>query len=131
MIKKLLILIAVIALLSSFPASRSKLTTVAAPLLGKLGPVGERIAAPARQYNARTACTTYLRIIAERYNEGHEPPTPREFPRWAQQQTGEDALDPWGNSYWLVRERGVLRVGSNGVDGRRGTSDDIPESVPF
>lgn len=131
MIKKLLIVIVLIGAAWSIPPIRSRLTIVAGPLLEKLGPAGQKLLKPARNYAAKTQETAMLRMLAEEHNEGRDIPEPRTFVRWMKKKTGKEPVDPWGNRYWLERQKGSLAIGSNGADGFRESGDDVKQTVPF
>jgi hypothetical protein len=61
-------------------------------------------------------------------------PEPRNFPAHLERERGHNSsVDPWGNPYYLLRDRQTYRVGSAGPDGEPGTADDLltaPQRIP-
>jgi hypothetical protein len=130
--KKILVAVIVLAIIWAVPALRQNIGMAALPLLERLGPVGERLATPARNFKAKGQATFYLRIMRDDATEGRELPNPRTFSQWAQRRLPrESEPDPWGNPYWLSQQGRTFTVGSNGADGQRGTDDDVTDSATF
>lgn len=130
--KKVLVVLAIIAALWTVPATRSKMVIVAQPLLTKLGPFGERLITPAHRYSARTDVKRFIKRMREDTAQGKRLPEARGFTAWANYRQDEDvSVDPWGNAYWMARKGRQVTVGSNGPDGRRETADDLTETAAF
>jgi hypothetical protein len=130
--KKILVLIIVLAIIWAVPGLRHRIGVAALPLLERLGPAGERMATPVHNFKARSQVSFYLRIMRDELTEGRQLPDPRSFPQWAARRfPSESATDPWGNPYWLKRDGRLYTVGSNGADGRRDTDDDVTDSASF
>ncbi|HUF49807.1 MAG TPA: hypothetical protein VMN60_03180 [Longimicrobiales bacterium] len=130
--RRILIIVVIIAVAWAIPPVRGKLSTGAIPILEKLGPVGDVVITPVRRFSAKSQVTHILRLIANDYNEGRELPDERTFQRWLRRRAPDaNANDPWGRPYWLTRGNGTLTVGSSGLDGRKGNGDDVKHTVPF
>lgn len=131
--KKILVLIVILAAIWAIPAARQRVGELALPLLSKLGPVGERIANPVRSFKAKNQAAFFLRILNDDLTEGRQLPDPRRFGEWMRLRTPhEEHADPWGNPYWLKRQgRSTWIVGSNGADGLPDTADDVSDSATF
>lgn len=131
MIKKLIVLLAVLAALWTIPAARERMASAAVPLLERLGPSGQRLLAPAHRWAARHDVGELLKGMKQDALEGRRPPDANAFSAYARSRLEDDGLDPWGRGYWLERQRRSVTVGSNGPDGRKGTADDITKSAEF
>jgi hypothetical protein len=131
--KKLIVFVVVLAAVFAVTPLRERLCALTLPVLTRLGPVGDRLATPARRYSARNDLAFYKRLIESSQTEGRELPGDRTFAQWLRQRAPQDdGLDPWGNAYWLRRVRtGGWELGSNGPDGERDTPDDITERLSF
>lgn len=123
--KKVLVLVVVLALMWALPPVRERVSTAAVPLLEKLGPVGAIALKPARRMTAANDLKEAARLMDSDLMEGRRLPEARVFNRWLRGRfPGEDGLDPWGNPYWM-RTGGVVTLGSNGPDGVQDTPDDV------
>lgn len=131
--KKLVILVVLLAAIFAWAPAREQVSAKSLPLLQKLGPVGAWLAKPARRFSAANDLAFFGRLITTAQTEGREVPTDRNFEQWLRRRAPqEDGLDPWGNAYWLRRVRsGGWELGSNGPDGQRDTPDDIIERLSF
>jgi hypothetical protein len=130
--KKILMLVIVLAIIWAVPGLRHRIGFAALPLLERLGPVGERMATPMHNMKARNQVSFYLRIMRDEQTEGRQLPDARSFTQWtARRFPSEPATDPWGNAFWLSRDGRRYTIGSNGADGQRGTADDVTESATF
>lgn len=131
--KKILALIVILAAVWAIPVARQNIGAAALPLLNKLGPVGESIANPVRNFQAKNQAAFFLRILNDDVTEGRQLPDPRRFGEWMLQRTPrEEHLDPWGNPYWMRRSgRSTVTIGSNGADGVRDTDDDVTDTATF
>jgi hypothetical protein len=130
--RKVLIIIVILAIAWAIPGVRGRIGVALLPLSERLGPVGDYISTPARRFSAKNDQTNIARIITTDFEEGRPVPDARTFQAWLKRRAPQmDASDPWGNAYWLVRARGTLTIGSNGVDGRRDTDDDVTHAIPF
>lgn len=127
--KKILVLIAVLAVIWAIPAARSKLILTAQPVLARLGPVGDRLMLPARRYGAKTEAQQLLHLMTMDRNAGRRLPDARAFTRWVEGSTREPNADPWGRPYWLKVQKRTYSIGSSGADGKRDTADDIVVSA--
>lgn len=130
--KKIGTLLLILAVIWAVPGLRLRATAAALPVLEKLGPAADFVVTPAREFGAKTRATNILRLIANDYNEGRQPPHPRDFRHWVDQRMGKgSSADPWGRPYWLSIGNGSITVGSDGVDRTRGTADDVKHTIPF
>jgi hypothetical protein len=131
--KKLLVLAVLLGFGWSYPPTRGVLSNAAAPVLEKLGPVGQRAVEPTRRYDAKNEVEFIADQIEMERTEGRAVPNPRTFQPWLKQHvtTRRDGVDPWGKPYYLVRSGQTHVVGSEGKDGERGTPDDIRAPLPF
>ena len=130
--KKILVLVIVLAIIWAVPGLRHRIGVAALPLLERLGPVGERLATPVHNFKVRNQASFYLRIMRDDMTEGRQLPDARTFAQWAARRfPAESATDPGGNAYWLKRDGRTYTVGSNGADGQRDTDDDVTDSATF
>jgi hypothetical protein len=131
--KKLLILAVLLGFAWSFPPTRRTISSALAPVLTKLGPVGDRAIEPTRRYDARNEVDFIAQQIEHERTQGRAVPNPRTFQEWLKQRvtTRRDGIDPWGKPYYFVRTGNTHAIGSDGADGERGTADDIRASLPF
>lgn len=112
----------------SVPQVRARIIRALDPAAELLGPVGYRLQEPMRRYRAETDIKFLVDQLQMDRNEGKAIPTnTRGFNDWMSERrgAGDGGRDPWGQYYWMVRDAGVVRVGSNGPDGERGTEDDL------
>lgn len=130
--KKVGILIVVLAVIWAVPALRSRVGGTMLPVLEKFGPAADFIVDPIRGYSAKNKITHTLRVIESDYNRGVQPPDSRAFHEWMRRRMpGESGLDPWDNAYWMRRGQGLLTVGSSGPDGTVDTDDDVVSAIEF
>lgn len=103
------------------------------PVLGRLGPAGEKISAPAKRLAAKNEANILLRRLAQDHADRKELPDPLSFQTWVRLNTkgGKRGLDPWGHPYYLVRGNHQMTVGSHGPDRKRNTRDDVRASAPI
>lgn len=127
--KKLLILVIALAVVWAIPAARARFVLALQPVFERLGPVGDRMMAPARKYGAKTEAQQFLHLLTQDRNAGKRLPDARTFSGWVESNTRESNLDPWGQPYWLKVQKRNFSVGSNGPDGERNTPDDIVKSA--
>ena len=130
--KKFGIFIVLLALAWAIPPARMRLTAFAAPVLHKLGPVGDKLLSPTRRYATQNEVTAIARMIANDQDEGRQLPEERTFNYWLVRRVrSEDGIDVWGNKFWMKRTQKIVTVGSNGPDGERGTKDDVSHTANF
>lgn len=128
--KKLLIAILVLAIIWAVPALRNRVVVAILPVLERLGPVGDRIADPARAFKARHQQGFYLRMLKSDETEGRALPDERTFDQWVDRRMPQETgIDPWGGRYWLRRRARTFTVGSDGPDKKRDTDDDVIQTV--
>jgi hypothetical protein len=128
--KKILVLVIILALIWAVPGARERIGGAALPVLDRLGPAGEWLATPVRNLKARGQTKFFLRQLRDDATEGRELPDAARFADWLQRRVPrEEHDDPWGRPYWLNREGRAFSVGSDGADGVRGTDDDVVESA--
>lgn len=130
--KKIIIALLVLALIWAIPAARLRFTSAMEPVLSALGPVGNRIANPAREFKAEDDLRDILADLRDLDMQVRARPTERGFSAWLGEGRGEKedrSRDPWGNPYWIRTRDGETTIGSNGVDGKRDTQDDVTLSA--
>ena len=127
MFKKIVIGVVLLGFAWSVPEVRARTATAVAPALGVLGPVGDRMQEPMRDYQADTD----LKFLADQLeiDQTYGRPLPSAGPAFTEwmlkrKGAGDRGKDPWGNLYWMDRSGGSIQLGSNGRDGTRGTADD-------
>ncbi|HSJ13633.1 MAG TPA: hypothetical protein VK939_04405 [Longimicrobiales bacterium] len=130
MIVKLIIALAVLAALWTVPPVRARITLIAEPALERLGPVGERLITPAKVYATRNDLDALMRLVAIERNEMRPIPSDKDFPVWARRKWGEP-IDRWGTPYWIRQAPRTVILGSNGPDQKRGTEDDITQTLTY
>lgn len=115
----------------AYPPTRARMMLLGQPALERMGPVGEKILVPVQRYTTRTEMKFILDQISLARTEGKEIPDERTFQRWMTKRllTKNNGKDPWNHPYYLIRVGSQLTVGSVGKDGKRGTEDDIRESM--
>ena len=85
---------------------------------------------PIYEWEAKNRVNSIYRVMERARAEGTPLPRPRDFQRFLTEREGADAAtDPWGQPFFLVRERRSFRVSSAGPDRRPNTADDI-QSTP-
>jgi hypothetical protein len=132
-VKKILILIVVLAAIWAIPGARNRFVAFMQPVAGKLGPVGEKRAGPMRRYTARTQLSSILQDLTATHDAGRTMPDARTFKSWlrAHPPSEQNELDPWGQPYYLRQHEGVYTIGSAGPDTIKGNADDIVKSETF
>jgi hypothetical protein len=131
--KMLLVVLILMGAAWAYPPSRERIAHAATPVLEKLGPVGERLLAPAKRYQARSELDFLVKQMKMDRDEARPLPDARTFPQWIQRKrpSGGDENDPWDTPYYLIPASDGLSVVSAGPDRQRGTEDDIRESLPL
>lgn len=130
MFKFIFIFLLVVGAVTTIPPIRERAMP---PISRALGPTGEKMMMPIKKWQAKTACTNLLRELATAYNQGKAIPDPGNFYLFAREATNNKTgdVDPWGKRYYLMPGARIMKVGSNGPDGKRGTPDDIVAQVPW
>ncbi|HEX6908739.1 MAG TPA: hypothetical protein VF142_00010 [Longimicrobium sp.] len=96
------------------------------PLRERARPQIEFALNPIYEWEAKNRVNSIYRVLERARAEGTPLPRPRDFQRFLTEREGADAaLDPWGQPFFLVRERRSFRVSSAGPDRRANTADDI------
>lgn len=134
MLKIILIGAVIIGAMFGIPPIRNRIAGPLDPFLSKLGPVGEKIQAPARRWAAKNEEMLIIRKLAEDHNQNKGVPSPLAFQGWIKRNFHggvKEGMDPWGRPYYLIHTRQQLTVGSQGPDRLRDSSDDIRVSVPL
>jgi hypothetical protein len=134
MLKKLIIFIVIIAAIWAMPSGRAKLGQWMAPVLVHLGPVGDKLSAPMKKYEAKSQIGNILSAMHTAHNEGKAMPDARMWSHWLREHPASDEhkdLDPWGTQYYLRFKDGKRTVGSAGPDRVLYNADDITEPVTF
>lgn len=131
MFKTLGILVILTGFAWAYPPTRARMLLAAKPALVRMGPVGDKVLTPIQRYQTRQELKFILDQISLSKTEGRELPEAQTFQRWISQRllTKNNGKDTWGHPYYLIRVGGQVTVGSVGQDGRRGTGDDIRESM--
>jgi hypothetical protein len=131
--KKIGIVIVVIALIFAIPTVRSRVGAAALPWIERLGPAGAMLLNPMRRSATHHEVVEIARLMKADKEEGRRLPGEGEnFTEWLQRRiVREDGRDVWGNPFWLRMTGLVVQVGSNGPDGKRGTSDDVTHTTKF
>lgn len=127
--KKILVGLVALGFAWSIPDVRVRVATWLAPAIGLLGPVGYRMQEPLRKYKAETDIKFLVDQLHLDREEGRQlPRDTRTFTEWMLRRkgAGDKGRDPWGNLYWMERGApGSTRIGSNGPDGTKKTTDDL------
>lgn len=96
------------------------------PLRERVVPQMEFALNPIYEWEAKNRVNSIYRVLERARAEGAALPRPRDFQAFLTEREGADAaLDPWGQPFFLVRERRAFRVSSAGPDRRPNTADDI------
>jgi hypothetical protein len=96
------------------------------PLRDRARPQIEFALNPIYSWEAKNRTNALARVLVREKAEGTPLPAPRDFQQFLSTHEGTDAaMDPWGQPYYLVRDRRMYRVGSSGPDRRPNTTDDI------
>ncbi|MBB4634890.1 hypothetical protein [Longimicrobium terrae] len=104
------------------------LVLIAPPLRARAEPFVRPLTTPVHRVMTRDRVNSLARYLAVEVRVTGHAPQDRElravlhrmFPK-----RKEQALDPWGQRYYLRRRMQKFQVGSAGPDQRRGTRDDI------
>ena len=134
MLKKIVVVIVLLAAVWAMPSGRARLSRWLAPAFGKLGPFGQKISTPMKRYTAKTQVAAILRAINNAQEEGKEVPDTRTWVRWLRAHppsADTKDMDPWGTQYYLRFENKVYTIGSAGPDRVRYNADDISHTVVF
>lgn len=96
------------------------------PLRQRALPHVEFVLNPIYSWEAKNRANAISRVLVRAQSEGSPIPRPRDFQRFLTDREGaQAALDPWGQPYFLYRDRRSVRVSSPGPDRRANTPDDI------
>jgi hypothetical protein len=96
------------------------------PLRERARPQVEFALNPIYTWEAKNRVNAISRVLVRARAEGSRLPRPRDFQRFLTEREGADAaLDPWGEPYFLYRDRQTIRVSSSGPDRTANTDDDI------
>lgn len=131
--KAFLIVILLIGAAFGIPTIRNRIVGPLDPLLSKLGPAGDRIANPARRWQASQEAMLILRRIAEDRNLNKPGPSPLTFQNWVKANVRGlkwQGNDPWGHPYYYIHTRQNMTVGSQAQDRLRDTEDDVRVTLP-
>lgn len=133
MVKMVLVVAVILGAAWSYGPTRQKMTNALVPVAERLGPVGELVLTPIRNYATQTEIEFIADQIEMHRTEGREVPNEKTFQSWMKKRvkTRYDGRDAWGTPYFLLRREPQWTVGSAGRDGERGTADDIREPVVF
>ncbi len=133
MFKTLFFVLILIGFAWGYPPTRVRMARAMEPALVRLGPVGDAARRPLQMYTTTQEVQFILDQITLAKTEGKETPDEKTFQRWLARRvlTKNKGADSWGQPYYLIRLNRTLTVGSNGVDGKRGTEDDIRKTIPF
>lgn len=132
MIRKILVVVVVLGFAWSYPPMRQRMMLAMSPAFELLGPVGDRMAQPARRWKAESDITFIMQQFQLEKTEGRKSPaTQRDFEVWMlrKQSAGDKGKDPWGQLYWLKRANNTVTVGSHGPDHEPNTADDITQTI--
>jgi hypothetical protein len=131
--KTFLIVLLLIGAAFGIPPIRNRIIGPLDPVLSKLGPIGEKIATPAKRWEAGQEATLIIRRISENRQINKPVPTPLTFQGWLKANVRglkRDGMDPWGHPYYYIHTRQNMTVGSQGQDRLRDTPDDVRITVP-
>lgn len=96
------------------------------PLRDRARPRMEFALNPIYSWEAKNRVNAINRVLVRARAEGNPLPRPRDFRKFITDREGaEAALDPWGQPFYLYRDRRTFRVSSAGPDRRANTTDDI------
>ena len=96
------------------------------PLRERARPQIEFALNPIYSWEAKNRVNAITRVLVREKAQSTEVPRPQDFQKFLTDREGaEAALDPWGQPYFLYRERRTFRVSSAGPDRRVNTADDI------
>lgn len=131
--KTFVVILLLIGAAFGIPSIRNRIVGPLDPLLSKIGPLGDKIATPARRWQADQEFKLILRRIEEERSLRRPMPAPRTFQSWLK--TNVPALerqgnDPWGRPYYFIHNRQTTTIGSEGPDRIRDTPDDVRRSAP-
>ena len=134
MFKILFVVIIMLGAAFGIPQIRNRIVGPLDPVLSRMGPLGDKINAPAKRWAARNEINLIIRKLAEDHNQNRGTPSPLGFQGWLKQNFRggiNDGGDPWGRPYYLVHTANQITVGSQGADRLRNTPDDVRLSVPL
>ena len=132
MFKIIFVVVVLLGAAFGIPEIRNRIAGPLDPVLSKMGPVGDKVQAPARRWAARNEANIIIRKIAEAHNQNKDVPTPLRFQVWMKQNFRggiNEGRDPWGKPYYLIQTRSQITVGSQGPDRTQNTTDDVRVSV--
>ena len=96
------------------------------PLRDRARPQLEFALNPIYSWEAKNRVNAITRVMVRERAQGTQMPRPRDFQKFLTDREGaEAALDPWGQPYFLYRDRRSFRVSSSGPDRKANTTDDI------
>jgi hypothetical protein len=96
------------------------------PLRERARPQIEFALNPIYSWEAKNRVNAITRVLVRERAQGTQFPKPRDFQKFLADREGADAaIDPWGQPYFLYRDRRTYRVSSAGPDRRINTTDDI------
>src|SRR5688572_22428889 len=131
--KAFLIVLLLIGAAFGIPSIRNRIVGPLDPLLSKMGPLGEKIATPARRWQADQEEKLILRRIEEERSQHRPMPAPRTFQSWLKTNVPDlnwKGNDPWGRPYYFIHNRQITTIGSEGPDRLRDTPDDVRLTAP-
>ena len=134
MFKIIFVVVVLIGAGFGIPQIRDRITPPLAPLLNRLGPIGDAVQNPTKRWAAKNEINLIIRKLAEDHNQNRGIPSPLGFHVWLRQNFRggiNDGGDPWGRPYYLIHTSSLVTVGSQGPDRQRDTSDDVRLSVPI
>jgi hypothetical protein len=127
----LLYLLIVGGAVASVPALRHRVAGPVSAVYARVEPRVKQLIDPAKEIVSEREQNAIIGQLRDLHDSGRDLPTPRAFEVWVRDHVFV-GNDPWGNPYFLLRQRGGASfVGSNGRDGVRGTPDDIMVKVPW
>ena len=96
------------------------------PLRDRARPQLEFALNPIYSWEAKNRVNAITRVLVRERAQGTQLPKPRDLQKFLSDREGADAaIDPWGQPYFLYRDRRTFRVSSAGPDRRINTTDDI------
>jgi hypothetical protein len=133
MFKIVLVVAVLLGIAWSYAPTRQQIAVRLVQVAEKLGPVGDVVLNPVRKYSTQSEVGFIVDQIRMARLEGRQMPGERTFAGWLKQRvkTKWKGVDAWGFPYYLTQKQMQFTVGSVGPDGKRGTGDDIRETVQF
>jgi hypothetical protein len=98
---------------------------LAKPLRDRVKPYAGPVLNPIYSWSTRNTISDLTKDLHDEKSLGRTLPDAKKFQRFVEEKRPGDTVDAWGNPYYLLSNRKTVRVGSMGVDGVRGNSDDI------